>query len=73
MLVNHFREDGKPLFLLNGNQRGVGKTLLARTVGLVLDGEDPTPLQHTDDEDEMGSRLGARLRSPGSALPAVLR
>ncbi len=64
ILVTRFIAGGKPLFVINGNQKGVGKTLLATVVGIVLDGEDPPLIHHTDDEDELGKRLGAKIR-PG--------
>jgi hypothetical protein len=65
VLMNHLVSAGKPVFIINGNQHGVGKTLLARVAGLVLDGAEPPPVHHTQDEDELGKRLGARIR-PGS-------
>src|SRR5262249_23280984 len=40
-LSNHFVDDGKPIVLLDGNQRGLGKTLFAGVVGRVLDGVEP--------------------------------
>jgi hypothetical protein len=70
VLVNNFVDDGKPLFIHNGNQKGIGKTLLAQCYGLILDGTAGEPIQHSEDEDEMAKRLGARIKqgSPCSLL-----
>src|SRR5262249_12112386 len=62
VLTNHVAEAGNPAAVIDGNQRGVGKTLLALVLGIVLDGVVPPLLHHTDDEDELGKRLGAKLK-----------
>ena len=61
--VNHFVPTGKPLDLLDGNQPGVGKTLLARVISMVLDGEDPRLVSYTCDDEELGKKLCATLQS----------
>jgi hypothetical protein len=63
VLMNHLVAPGKPVFLVNGNQRGLGKTLLAEVVGVILDGDEPPLLHYTEDEDELGKRLGAKIKS----------
>ncbi len=65
ILVNQFVAAGKPVAIFNGNQKGLGKTLLAVVLGIVLDGLEPPLLHHTDDEDELAKRLGARIK-PGA-------
>jgi hypothetical protein len=62
VLLNHFVTPTKPMVLLDGNQPGVGKTLLARTVGVVLGGTDPRPISYTADDDELAKRLCATVR-----------
>jgi len=64
LLMNHFVDAGKPAFVLNGNQRGIGKSLTGVVTGIVLDGEEPPLTHYTDDEDELGKRLGAKIK-PG--------
>jgi hypothetical protein len=69
MLVNRFITIGKPLVLLDGNQPGLGKTLLVRVIGVVLDGQDPDPIDYTADEEELRKRICATLRgSPQTQL-----
>lgn len=68
LLVNHFVVDGKALLLIDGNQPGLGKTLLVRVFGIVCDGVD-TPLLHfTADEEELQKRICATLRSSNSSV-----
>ena len=62
LLPAHFRHIGKGLILLDGNQPGVGKTLLARTIGVVLDGDDPRLTSFSADEEELNKRTCATLR-----------
>ena len=62
LLVNHFVPTGKPLALVDGNQRGVGKTLLTEAVSMVLDGEAPHPIPFTVDEEELRKSICATLR-----------
>src|SRR5262249_3369229 len=51
VLMNHVVEAGKPVAIVTGNQRGVGKSLLAVVLGIILDGVGPPLLHHTDDQD----------------------
>lgn len=69
VLINHFVTVLKAVALIDGNQPGIGKTLLARVLGVILDGEDPELIHFTDDDEEMQKRLCATLR-PG--LQSVL-
>lgn len=70
VLVNHFIESPKPIFVVSGNQRGLGKTLFSNTAGLILDGKTPPLIHHTDDEDEFGKRLGAKIK-PGAPFSVL--
>lgn len=70
MLITHFIVGGKPVALLDGNQPGVGKTLLARVIGMVLDGEDPQIIHYTPDDEELQKRICATLR--GSRQSQIL-
>ncbi len=67
LLVTHFIVNGKPVVLLDGNQPGLGKTLLVRVIGIVLDGIDPTIIHYTADEEELQKRICATLRSGGQS------
>jgi hypothetical protein len=62
ILIMHFIVPGKPVVLLDGNQPGLGKTLLVRVIGIVLDGADPRIIHFTADEEELGKRICATLR-----------
>jgi hypothetical protein len=60
VLINHFVKKPHPPLLVEGNQPGLGKTLLAQTIGLVLDAVVPPPIPLTGD-DELAKRLSAQL------------
>src|SRR5262249_53173950 len=68
VLVNHFVAVPKPVVLLDGNQPGLGKTPLARVLGAVLDGHDPSLIAFTTDDDELGKRICATLRGGGQSV-----
>jgi hypothetical protein len=68
MLINHFVAVPKPVVLLDGNQPGLGKTLLARVLGAVQDGRDPDLIPFTTDDDELGKRICATLRGGGQSV-----
>jgi hypothetical protein len=61
-LMTHFIQQLHPMVLLDGNQPGVGKTLMARTIGMVLDGRDPQLINYSTNDEELGKRLLATLR-----------
>jgi hypothetical protein len=67
VLMNHFLDIPHPLTLLLGNQAGVGKTLLAQLIGLLLDGEMP-PLLTFSSNEEFEKRIGAEMRGEHSVL-----
>ncbi len=62
LLVNHFLTTPKPVLLLDGNQPGTGKSLLARALGVVLAGADPRLIHYTADDDDLAKRICANLR-----------
>ena len=62
LLANLFVKDPKGLFLIDGNQPGVGKTLLARCLGMVLDGTDPRILTFLSNDEEFEKRICSQLR-----------
>ncbi len=61
LLINHFTIAGKPVALLDGNQPGVGKTLLMRTIPMVLDGVDPRLIHFSPNGEELQKRICALL------------
>ena len=71
LLMNHLVSAGKPPFLVDANQKSLGKTLLATIIALILDGVEPPLIHDTPDEDELGKRLGSAIR-PGQASTVLL-
>ena len=70
LLPTHFQDTGKGLILVDGNQAGIGKTLLTRTIGVVLGGEDPRTVAFTPDDEELNKRVCAILR--GQQQPILI-
>jgi hypothetical protein len=68
LLMGHFLEPGKPIGLVDGNQPGLGKTLLVRVIGIVLDGVDPRVIHYTQDDEELQKRLCATLRGGNQSV-----
>ncbi|QVL31726.1 hypothetical protein KIH39_23250 [Telmatocola sphagniphila] len=68
LLINHFIEDGKPLAVIDGNQPGLGKTLLARLVGQIFDNNNPALLGYLPEEEELQKRLCASLQRDAHVL-----
>ena len=68
LLAGRYVETGKPIALVNGNQPGVGKTLLARVVGVLADGADPPLLPFTPVEEELRKTIGAYLRAGNGSV-----
>lgn len=63
LLAPQFTSTGRPLGLLDGNQPGIGKTLLANILGVVLDGTVPTVTEFSSSNDELSKRILATIRS----------
>jgi hypothetical protein len=68
LLANHFLTTQKALALIDGNQPGVGKTLLMRSLGVVLDDVDPHLIHYSPDEEELQKRICATLRSARQSI-----
>lgn len=71
LLMPHFVARGKPVVLLDGNQPGLGKTLLARVLGLILDESDPRLIAYTTDDDELTKKICATLRGSQQSVLIV--
>ncbi len=71
ILIGLFVELGKAVVLLDGNQPGIGKTLLARVIGMILDGENPIATHFTTDDEELGKRICATLREREQSIVLV--
>jgi hypothetical protein len=67
LLANHFVTTPKPVGLIDGNQQGVGKSLLSQVTGQVLDGREPERIPLVRDE-ELEKKLGAKLRESKSSV-----
>lgn len=69
LLANHFVATGKAVAVIDGNQPNLGKTLLARSIGVLLDGLEPHLTAFNPDDDELQKRICATLRgNPQSVL-----
>lgn len=66
-LGNHFIDDPKPVVIIDGNQRGLGKTLFCQALGRILDGVEPRRLPLVRD-DELEKKLSAILKESQSSL-----
>jgi hypothetical protein len=62
LLANHFVDDPKGVFLVDGNQPNLGKALLVRTCGLVLDGVAPQLVTFLANDEELEKKICASLR-----------
>lgn len=68
VLANRFVANPKPLFMIDGNQPNVGKTLFARSVGVVIDGIDPQLIKYTPNDEELEKRVGAAVIETRSSV-----
>jgi hypothetical protein len=68
LLANHFLTTSKALVLMDGNQPGIGKTWLARSLGIILDGAEPDILHYTPDDEELAKRICATLKARSQTL-----
>lgn len=66
-LANHFVDDPKPIAIIDGNQKGLGKTLLVQALGRLLDNAEPPRVPWARDE-ELEKKLCALLRDGRSSL-----
>ncbi len=67
-LGNIFATIGKPVAALLANQKGVGKTLLARTMGAICDGDEPAIIPLFPDDEEVRKQITARLMGGGTSV-----
>ena len=51
LLMNHFVEDGHPMVVIHGNQPSIGKSLLAKAIGMVFDGRRAAAIKKSGDEE----------------------
>ena len=68
LLANHFLTTSKALVLMDGNQPGIGKTWLARAIGIILDGAEPDLIHYTPDDEELAKRICATLKARSQTL-----
>ena len=61
VLANLFVSQGKAVFVIDGNQPSLGKTLLAMVLGVLLDNRVPSPIEYSADEAEIRKKVGATL------------
>ncbi len=61
ILSNHFIGDPKPLIVLEGNRPGIGKTLLAQVIGVILDGSVPSTIPYSGSEEEVAKTIAAHV------------
>jgi hypothetical protein len=67
LLSNHFVQDPKPVGIIDGNQKGLGKTLLIQAIGHLLDDTEPPRVPLVRDE-ELEKKLCALLREARSSI-----
>jgi hypothetical protein len=58
-LTRHAFDGPTPLTLIDGNLRGVGKSLLCDTFGLIITGRPMARMPHVEDDGEMRKRITA--------------
>lgn len=68
VLVNHFVSRGKPLALIDGNQPGVGKTLLGQITSWLFSGAAANLIHYTRDDEELAKRLGAEIQDRSQSV-----
>jgi hypothetical protein len=71
LLASHFIATGKALVLIDGNQPGLGKTLIARVLGVLLDGLEPRLNHYTPDDEELAKRICATLRGQQTSVIVI--
>ena len=69
LLMSRFVDPGKPILKLDGNQPELGKTWLARVIGILFVGVDPQLIHYLSNDDEFAKYICATLRgSPRSIV-----
>lgn len=54
---------GHPFLAINGNKPGVGKTTLARVIGVLVEGADPNTVSYSHDDAEFEKQLATRVEA----------
>ena len=54
---------GHPFLAVNGNKPGVGKTTLARVLGVLVEGSEPSTVSYVPDEAEFEKQLATRVEA----------
>jgi len=67
LLINHFVDDSHPIAIIDGNQPGLGKTILVQAIGRILDGFETPRIPLVRDE-ELEKKLCAQLLDGRSSL-----
>lgn len=67
VLVSHFI-GSKPAVLLNGNQPGLGKSILAQIIAIIRDGKMVQTATYNPDDQEFEKRLGTLVRDGFTTL-----
>lgn len=66
-----FTSTGRPIGLLDGNQPGVGKTLFANIIGMILDGSTPAVTEFTSSNEELSKKILASIRSNDQSIVLI--
>lgn len=68
LLNNLFVQMQKATCIVDGNQPGLGKTLMVRLFGMILDGRDPMPIPFNPNDEELAKVICAKLRGQRESL-----
>lgn len=71
VLSNHFLTSPKPLIVLDGNRPGVGKTLLAQVIGVILDGRVPSIVPYSANEEEITKTIAAHVDQGNQSVVVI--
>lgn len=66
-LVNHFI-GSKPAILFNGNQPGLGKSILAQILAILREGRQVNTATYNPNDEEFEKRLGALVRNGSTTI-----
>jgi hypothetical protein len=59
---------GHPFLAINGNKPGVGKSTLARVLGVIAEGHEPSSVSFTSDDAELEKQLATRVEAGDRVL-----
>lgn len=68
ILAHLFTSAGRAIGLFDGNQPGVGKTLFAQVLGVILDGSSPAITEFSSSNDELSKRILSTIRSHNQSV-----